>query len=274
VVTDHGEREMMNNRTLLGLASIGLLLSACADQNKVVPADTSGKESVFTDGFAAMQNGDNSNARADFEQAYAAAPNDPYDEEDLAASYQNTGNLQKALPLYRNVIATAGNVYPSYITRPEVQGLSVAQVAEWNLRQAGVDQYGNAIQTGAHAQAAALVAPQEGTWQIFFDFDRANLTPQAMRTVHEAAASAKSGDLTRISLTGHTDTVGSDPYNLRLSERRAVAVEQALEAEGIAQADIVVHGVGKAGLLVPTPNGVREPQNRRVEIIEEKALVN
>ncbi len=265
---------MMNNRALLGLASIGLLLSACADQNKVVPADTSGKESVFTDGFAALQNGDNANARADFEQAYAAAPNDPYDEEDLAASYQNTGNLQQALPLYRHVIATAGNVYPTYTTRPEVQGLSVAQVAEWNLKQAGVDQYGMAIQPAVQSQSAALVAPNERTWQIFFAFDRAELSPQALRTVHEAAASAKSGDLTRIALTGHTDTVGGDAYNLSLSERRAVAVEQALESEGVAQADIAVHGVGKSGLLVPTPNGVREPQNRRVEIVEQKALVD
>ena len=112
-------------------------------------------------------------------QAYATSPSDPYDEEDLAAAYQNTGNLDKALPLYRNVIATAGNVYPSYVTRPEVQGLSVAQVAEWNLKFAGVDQYGNALQV--RSQSAALTAPSGSgrTWEVFFDFDRADLSPRA-----------------------------------------------------------------------------------------------
>jgi len=265
---------MLNHRTLLGLASVGLLLSACADQqqSKNFPADTSGQQSVFTNGFSALQNGNSVQARADFEQAYASAPQDPYDQEDLAASYQNTGHLDRALPLYRNVIATAGNVYPTYVTRPEVQGLSVAQVAEWNLRLAGVDQYGNAIQV--RSQSAALAAPSGRTWEVFFDFNRADLSPQALKTIHEASTSAKTGDLTRIAVTGHTDSVGSDPYNLRLSQNRAAAVEQALEGDGIAQGEIVVHGVGKAGQLVQTPNGVREPQNRRVEIVEDTALVN
>jgi outer membrane protein OmpA-like peptidoglycan-associated protein len=268
---------MLNRCTLLGLASVGLVLSACADQNNtsnVVPADTSGQESLFTNGFQAMQQGNDVQARTDFEQSYASNPNDPYEQEDLAATYQNTGNLDKALPLYRNVIATAGSVYPTYTTRPEVNGLSVAQVAEWNLKLAGVDQYGNAIQPAVQSQAAALAMPNGRTWQIFFAFDRSDLTPEARRTIREAAAGAKSGELTRIALTGHTDTVGGDAYNMRLSERRAVAVEQELVADGIPQADIAAKGVGKAGLLVPAPNGVREPQNRRVEIVEEKALVD
>ena len=60
---------MLKHRTLLGLASVGLLLSACADQqqSKVVPADTSGQETVFTTGFNAMQSGDNLQARAAFD---------------------------------------------------------------------------------------------------------------------------------------------------------------------------------------------------------------
>jgi outer membrane protein OmpA-like peptidoglycan-associated protein len=264
----HGELKMRKYRTLLGVASVGLLISACSSQQQQsqnFPADTSGQQTVFTDGFAAMQNGDNRQARSDFEQAYTQAPNDPFDQEDLAAAYQNSGEMGKALPLYRNVIATAGNVYPSYVTRPEVQGMSVAQVAEWNLRHAGVDQYGNAIQVTS--QSAALVAPSGRTWEVFFDFNRSDLSPQALRTLHEASNSAKNGDLTRIAVTGHTDTVGSDSYNMGLSQRRAEAVAQALQSDGIAQGDIAVSGVGKEGLLVPTPNGVREPQNRRVEIV-------
>ncbi|HUB96076.1 MAG TPA: OmpA family protein [Stellaceae bacterium] len=264
---------MLNHRTMLGLASVGILLAACT-QSRPVPADTSGKATIFTDGYVAMQNGNDVEARNDFEQAYSAAPNDPYHEEDLAATYQNTGDLRQALPLYRHVIATAGDVYPTHVTRPEVQGMSVAQVAEWNLKMAGIDQYGNAIQPEVQSQAAALAAPAERTWQVFFNFDRSDLTPQALQTIREASNGAKSGDLTRISLTGHTDSVGTDAYNMRLSDQRARSVQQALEADGIAQGDIVVRGVGKAGQMVPTPAGVREPQNRRVEIVEEKALVD
>jgi outer membrane protein OmpA-like peptidoglycan-associated protein len=54
---------------------------------------------------------------------------------------------------------------------------------------------------------------------------------------------------------------------MALSLRRANAVKDALVREGVPAAAITATGVGKAGLLVPTPDGVREPQNRRVEIV-------
>ncbi len=85
--------------------------------------------------------------------------------------------------------------------------------------------------------------------------------------IQSAADSAKAGNLTRITVTGHTDTVGPAPYNQALSERRAAAVKRQLVADGVTDGDIAASGVGKAGLLVPTADGVREPQNRRVEIV-------
>ena len=73
-----------------------------------------------------------------------------------------------------------------------------------------------------------------------------------------------------VAVTGHTDTVGTMEYNKALSERRAASVKAALIADGIPVDQISATGVGKSDLLVPTQDGVREPQNRRVEIVFER----
>jgi outer membrane protein OmpA-like peptidoglycan-associated protein len=262
---------MPTSRILMGLLPIGLLLSACAshsDQSsQVVPTDSSGQKSVFTDGFAALQNGDNLKARRDLEESYRANPGDPYEEENLAAAYQNTGELGKALPLYRDVIATGDDDQTMFTTRPEVAGMSLGDIARWNLKLAGVDEYGNLLQP---SQAAALQSPSS-QYEVYFDFNRADLSAEAEAVVRTAAKSAMAGNLAQIAVVGHTDTVGSDGYNQKLSERRAKAVEDALVADGVPSGTIAARGVGKADLMVPTPDGVREPKNRRVEITAAEA---
>jgi outer membrane protein OmpA-like peptidoglycan-associated protein len=102
---------------------------------------------------------------------------------------------------------------------------------------------------------------------VFFDFDRSNITADAQRVINDAAAAAKSGNKSRIQLTGHTDRSGSDQYNMALSLRRGEAVKQALIAQGIPANAISIIGRGESQPLVPTADGVREPQNRRVEIV-------
>ncbi|MDR3441038.1 OmpA family protein [Telmatospirillum sp.] len=121
--------------------------------------------------------------------------------------------------------------------------------------------------------AAATPAPSSSvarianTFQVFFDFDRSNVSEEAAQIIEKAAANAKQGKLTRIELTGHTDSSGPDAYNQALSERRAAAVKQILLKDGIPAIEITSIGVGKGGQLVSTADGVREPQNRRTEII-------
>ena len=102
---------------------------------------------------------------------------------------------------------------------------------------------------------------------VFFDFDRADITPEASRIIKQAAETAKRGSVPRIVVTGHTDLSGSVAYNQRLSERRAEAVRQALVKEGLTAGAISTVGRGKTQPLVPTADGVREPQNRRAEIV-------
>jgi OOP family OmpA-OmpF porin len=71
----------------------------------------------------------------------------------------------------------------------------------------------------------------------------------------------------RITATGHTDTSGPEAYNMALSLRRANAVKDALVRDGVPAQAITVIGMGEKGLLVQTGDNVREPQNRRVEIV-------
>jgi OmpA-OmpF porin, OOP family len=105
------------------------------------------------------------------------------------------------------------------------------------------------------------------SFMVFFDWDRSNLSAQALQTIKQAAAAFKSKGNARITATGHTDTSGPENYNMALSLRRANAVKDALVREGVPATAIAVVGRGEQGLLVPTPDGVREPQNRRVEIV-------
>ncbi|HLY58424.1 MAG TPA: TonB-dependent receptor, partial [Stellaceae bacterium] len=105
------------------------------------------------------------------------------------------------------------------------------------------------------------------SFQVFFDFDKSNITAAAARVIQEAADAVKAGNVVQITVTGHTDTVGTASYNQGLSERRAASVKGEMVRDGVAAGEITTVGVGKTGLLVPTADGVREPQNRRAEIV-------
>jgi outer membrane protein OmpA-like peptidoglycan-associated protein len=109
------------------------------------------------------------------------------------------------------------------------------------------------------------VAPP--SFMVFFDWDRSNLSAQALNTIKQAAGAYKTKGNARITATGHTDTSGPEAYNMALSLRRANTVKDALVREGVPATAIAVIGRGEAGLLVKTADGVREPQNRRVEIV-------
>jgi iron complex outermembrane receptor protein len=114
---------------------------------------------------------------------------------------------------------------------------------------------------------AAAPAPAPRNYMVFFDFNKSDLTAQATQIVDQAAQNAGAQKATQLTVTGHTDTVGSDAYNMRLSRRRAESVAAELEKQGVAAGEIAIVAKGKRDLLVPTGDGVREPQNRRVQIV-------
>jgi iron complex outermembrane receptor protein len=115
------------------------------------------------------------------------------------------------------------------------------------------------------APQAVATAPK--SYLVFFDFNKSDLTGQATQIVDQAASNAGPAKVTRLTVTGHTDTVGSDAYNMRLSRRRAESVAARLEKDGIPSSEIEIVAKGKRDLLVPTADGVKEPQNRRVQIV-------
>jgi len=101
---------------------------------------------------------------------------------------------------------------------------------------------------------------------VFFGFNKSNLSAEAQRVVSEAAAAAKEYGSASIMVIGHTDTVGSNGYNMRLSLRRAAVVKAELGHNGIKASMIETSGKGETELMVETGNGVKEPQNRRATI--------
>ena len=111
--------------------------------------------------------------------------------------------------------------------------------------------------------------PVQNNYLVFFDWDKSVLTQQARDILRTAADAAKKKSPVRIHATGHTDRSGADSYNMKLSLRRANAVKAELVRLGIPARDIAVVGKGESEPLVQTADGVREPQNRRVEIVIE-----
>ncbi len=105
------------------------------------------------------------------------------------------------------------------------------------------------------------------TYLVFFDWDKYSLSPRALDIISQAASDSKTAQTTTIDVSGYTDTSGSPHYNEGLSWRRARAVAAQLVADGVSQSEIETHGYGETHLLVPTGPGVREPQNRRVQIV-------
>jgi OmpA-OmpF porin, OOP family len=119
----------------------------------------------------------------------------------------------------------------------------------------------------APAPVAAPAPASEKTYLVFFDWDKYNLTPRATQIIAQAASDSKTSNTTSLSVSGYTDTSGTPVYNQGLSMRRAQTVAAQLVTDGVPASEIEIHAFGETHLLVPTGPGVREPQNRRVEII-------
>jgi OmpA-OmpF porin, OOP family len=119
---------------------------------------------------------------------------------------------------------------------------------------------------GAAVPPAALQPGPARQFNVYFEFDKSALTPQARQVVDSAAETVRRDKNSRVVLVGKADLVGTDPYNLALSHRRADTVRRALIAQGVPANQIDERWVGDREPPIPTPAGVREPRNRVVEI--------
>ena len=121
--------------------------------------------------------------------------------------------------------------------------------------------------------AAAPSGPlsvEDAKYLVFFDFDKSNVDASGQSVVDAIAAEVAKQNLTSVNIVGHADTSGSDKYNQRLGLKRANAVREALQARGVNARLMKVESMGESAPMVPTPDGVREPANRRAEITFDK----
>jgi len=115
--------------------------------------------------------------------------------------------------------------------------------------------------------APAVQAQPQTEYQVFFDWDKATITPVSDKIIGDASAAAGKVRAVSILVVGHTDTSGTPAYNQRLSLRRADAVKRALVAKGTPASLVSIEGKGEQQLMVSTGPNVREPSNRRAQIL-------
>jgi outer membrane protein OmpA-like peptidoglycan-associated protein len=148
------------------------------------------------------------------------------------------------------------------------------------INQAG---YAVSVSSG-NAPQPPVIMPEEEVKQIFADaldavplpstrfilyfvWESTELKPNSRATIKEIIDEIRKRASTEISVSGHTDRAGSNEFNIALSRKRAEYVRDLLIAEGIAPEAISVASHGEGNPIIKTPDNVREPRNRRVEVI-------
>ncbi|MDF1792296.1 MAG: OmpA family protein [Thalassobaculaceae bacterium] len=149
------------------------------------------------------------------------------------------------------------------------------QEAEENFQPADIawcrDRFWPALEAmeAAVAAAPAAAAPPVtfANFTVYFDFDSSTITPQTLSTLIDAANASDDMSASTVTVSGYADRSGSEAYNQALSQRRADAV--AAELKGLLGAggpSLATEAFGEKNNKVVTPDGVKEPKNRRVKI--------
>jgi OOP family OmpA-OmpF porin len=102
---------------------------------------------------------------------------------------------------------------------------------------------------------------------VHFDFNKSNIRPGDAAVLDEAAVTLKAHPNVTINVNGYCDAIGSEEYNLRLSDRRAGSVVDYLERAGIPAGQMIPHGYGKTNFVATNDTAEGRAQNRRVELL-------
>jgi OmpA-OmpF porin, OOP family len=119
----------------------------------------------------------------------------------------------------------------------------------------------------AIAEVERALTTEAGNYLVFFAWDQAELTPVAIAVLDQVRADYMRAKPARVTVAGHADRSGSEQYNEALSERRAENVARALMQRGVPERALEVEWFGERRPRIPTPDGQKEPRNRRVEIV-------
>ena len=102
--------------------------------------------------------------------------------------------------------------------------------------------------------------------EALFDFDKSILKPDGKKSIDEAIEKMKKVDVEMVIATGHTDSIGTDAYNQKLSERRATTVKEYMVSQGIPAAKITTLGKGETQPVATNKTAEGRAKNRRVDI--------
>jgi outer membrane protein OmpA-like peptidoglycan-associated protein len=170
------------------------------------------------------------------------------------------------------VLLPEENSAPSAVTVGEGAAQAIVEVP---LSAVAVDARGNVEKTNvtteeinrAFADALAAQPPKSMSFTLYFDTNSTEVSAAARPVLAELFAEVAKRAAVEVQVTGHTDRVGTDTDNDRLSLERAEAVRAMLIQRGIQATFIRAVGRGEREPLVPTPDEQSEPRNRRVEVI-------
>jgi len=285
-------RHQSISKLALAVLSITLLGSASAF---AVIDKGHGPDGLGLEGFDALIHGDVTVADREFEKDYHARPGNPLAIFNMADTLHSHGQIADADRLYSEAAARGKSYIPDHLIEPHDSTTTVRDVACMHLAQDGkLDPNCPSIRAELDVTtqtalppappppppvaeappppAAMIPAPAPPpavvarNFTVFFDFDKSNITPEARQIIAAAVDTAKKNGAVRITVTGHTDAVGSHRYNHALSERRAMAVKNEMVRLGMNSSEISTLGKSFDDPLIPTGPGVREPQNRRAMI--------
>ena len=102
---------------------------------------------------------------------------------------------------------------------------------------------------------------------VHFDFNKARIRPGDAAVLDEAAATLKANPNVTVNVNGYCDAIGSEEYNLKLSDRRANAVVNYLVKDGIPSSQLIPHGYGKTNFVATNDTPEGRAENRRVELV-------
>jgi OOP family OmpA-OmpF porin len=226
------------------------------------------------------ESGDNKDADAYARRAMAAAegnptqPDSPELREPLLPDKYKSELTAQRQRLVTALDSSGRTKAPEDAARAQAMYDCWIEQATENIQPKHIEACRSAYMTAMANVEAALAAPAPvadvppGSYLVFFDFAKYNLTPEALDIVNSAAAGIKPG--ATVHVIGNTDTVGSAEFNFRLGQQRADAVANQLMADGVSPSAITTESRGEESPLVPTGDGVAEPQNRRAEIVVSK----
>ena len=144
----------------------------------------------------------------------------------------------------------------------EVEDLNKPPIVPQRLNESEIkDVFGPTLSAQADSAGRFI------SFTLYFEHDSAKMTQESKNLLPEVLKTIKNRKSTEVYVMGHTDLVGTDAYNIQLSSRRANYVRDLLVSRGIKPSSLFVSYYGKARPLVPTNDGVPEPNNRRVEVI-------